>query len=80
MFVPHNGYMRTMSSGNFLAGLAVGAITTFVLTNPDIQRALFRTVAKTSGLLKSGMAEAKERFNDAEAEVQMDIEQEPEQT
>ncbi len=70
--------MRTMTSNHFLAGLAVGAIATLVLTNPTIQRALFRTAAKTTSMLKAGMAEAQERFHDAEAEVEMEAGEKPE--
>ncbi len=67
-----NPMMRSMTDGNFLAGLAIGALTTFVLTNPSVQQALFRTAARTVNVVKGGVAEAKERFLDAEAEVEME--------
>lgn len=78
MLPPENSFMRTMTNGNFLTGVAVGALTTLVFTNPGIQRAVFRTAAKASSLVKGGLAEAKERFHDAEAEVHMDAGEEPE--
>ena len=70
--------MRMLGSGNFLAGLAVGGLATLLLTNPGVQRALFRSVAKTANVIGAGVAEAKERFHDAEAEIQQETGQEPE--
>ena len=67
-----NPLMRSMTGPNFLAGLLVGAVTTLVFTNPGVQRAIFKTAAKTTSLVKGGIAEAKERFHDAEAEVHLD--------
>jgi hypothetical protein len=74
----HSPILRVMTSGNFLTGLVVGGLTTFVLTQPGVQRALFRTAAKTASLITAGVAEAKERFHDAEAEVQQEAEAEDE--
>lgn len=72
--------VRTLTSSNFLVGLAVGAVTTFVMTNPGLQSALFRTAARTATLVKGGLAEAKERFHDAEAEIQLEATEDPEET
>ncbi len=74
MIDPDNTFTRHLTSGNFLAGLAVGAVATFVLTNPAVQRAIFRTAAKSADLVRSGVAEARERFHDAEAEIHMESE------
>ena len=71
-------FVRAMTNGNFLAGLLVGAVATVVLTNSGVQRALFRTAAKTAGVIKGSVAEAKERFNDAEAEVHLEAGEETE--
>lgn len=70
----HSPILRVLTSGNFLTGLLVGGLTTLVLTQPGVQRALFRTAAKTANLITAGVAEAKERFHDAEAEVQQEAE------
>ena len=72
MYDPNSPMLRTMTSGTFLVGLAVGALATYVFTNKAVQNALFRSAAKTVNVVKGGMAEAKERFHDAEAEVEMD--------
>lgn len=56
----------------FLGGLAVGSVVTLVLANPDVQRALFRGVARVALVARSGLEEIKERFHDAEAEVAME--------
>ena len=77
---PANPLFRTMSSGNFLTGLGVGALVTLLVTNPSVQRAVFKTVARTSTAITSGLAEAKERFHDAEAEIEHEGAQEPEAT
>ena len=73
----HSPILRAMTSGNFLAGLVVGGLATLVLTQPGVQRALFRTAAKTANLVSAGVAEAKERFHDAEAEIEQEAEAVP---
>ena len=73
---PQNGsFLRFMANGNFLTGLVVGGLATLVLTQPTVQRALFRSAAKAANLVSAGLAEAKERFHDAEAEVQQETDQ-----
>ena len=78
MYNANSPMMRSMTSGNFLAGLAIGVMATYVFTSPAVQKALFRTAAKTTSMVKGGMAEAKERFHDAEAEVELEAAEEPE--
>lgn len=75
---PNSPFVRALTSGNFLTGVLVGAVTTIVFTNPGVQRALFRTAARTADLIKGSVAEAKERFHDAEAEVHMEAGEETE--
>ena len=65
-------FLRYVANGNFLTGLVVGGLATLVLTQPGVQRALFRSAAKAASLISAGVAEAKERFHDAEAEVQQE--------
>ncbi|MCI7485389.1 MAG: YtxH domain-containing protein [Helicobacter sp.] len=61
------------NSGNtqqdFLKGALIGAVATFVLTNEDVQRAIFKGFAKFTSLLEMGLEELKERYEDAKAEV-----------
>lgn len=83
MHNPTNPFFNTISNGNFLAGLGVGAVVTLLVTNPAVQRAVFRGVARTGNMITSGLAEAKERFHDAQAEIQLEgttEEPEPEAT
>lgn len=75
MFQANSPFMRTVTNGNFLYGFAAGAIVAVIATNPSVQRALFRTAAKTATLVKGGIAEAQERFHDAEAEIQLEAEE-----
>ncbi|MFO1128223.1 MAG: hypothetical protein U1E66_07335 [Rhodospirillales bacterium] len=74
----HSSFVHTLARGNFLTGFGVGAVVTLVVTNPSVQRALFTTLARTSNMITAGFAEAKERFHDAQAEIQHEVAQEPE--
>ncbi|MGI0406410.1 YtxH domain-containing protein [Helicobacter himalayensis] len=72
-----NGIANTLNSffnsGNtqqdFLKGALIGAVATFILTNEDAQRAIFKGFAKLSSLFEMGIEELKERYEDAKAEV-----------
>ena len=63
---------NSLRSSQFLGGLAVGSVLTLILSNQDVQRALFRGMARVATVARSGMEEMKERFHDAEAEVAME--------
>ncbi|WP_104722133.1 hypothetical protein [Helicobacter mesocricetorum] len=54
---------------DFLKGALVGAVATFILTNENAQRAIFKGFAKISGIFEAGIEELKERYEDAKAEV-----------
>lgn len=54
---------------DFLKGALIGALATFILTNENAQRVIFKGFAKVSSLLESGIEELKERYEDAKAEV-----------
>ncbi len=54
---------------DMLKGVLVGAVATFILTNEDAQKAIFKSFAKLSSLLEVGVEELKERYEDAKAEV-----------
>ena len=73
-----NPFVQTVTNANFLTGLGVGVVITLLVSNPAVQRAVFRTVARTSNVVTSGFAEAKERFNDAQAEIHHEVAQQPE--
>ncbi len=57
------------SQQDFLKGAFIGAVATFILTNKDAQRAIFKGFAKISSLFEMGIEELKERYEDAKAEV-----------
>ena len=54
---------------DFVKGVLIGAVATFILTNENAQRAIFKGFAKVSGLFEAGIEELKERYEDAKAEV-----------
>ncbi|AWI34067.1 YtxH domain-containing protein [Helicobacter apodemus] len=54
---------------DFLKGALIGAVATFILTNENAQRAIFKGFAKISGIFEAGIEELKERYEDAKAEV-----------
>lgn len=56
-------------SDRFLKGVLFGAAAAYLMTNESVQRAVVKTAVKTWGLLQGGVAEVKERFEDAKAEV-----------
>jgi len=55
--------------GQFLTGVVVGGVVTYVLTNEAVQRAAINGVAHLWLALKGALEETKERFRDAEAEI-----------
>lgn len=57
------------SQNDFLKGAFIGAVATFILTNKDAQKAIFKGFAKISSLFEMGIEELKERYEDAKAEV-----------
>jgi hypothetical protein len=69
-------YARASSSslfglGNdrFVKGLLIGAAAAYLLTNEGVQRSAIKGVVKAWSLVQGGIEEAKERFQDAEAEI-----------
>ncbi len=65
-----NHSLHTMTRGPFLAGAATGAVATLLITNPAVQRSLMQAAARVVQTVRAGTAEMRERFHDAEAEVQ----------
>lgn len=51
-----------------LTGALIGAAATYVLTNENIQKALFKGIVSMGDIIGGGLDEIKERFEDAKAE------------
>jgi hypothetical protein len=54
----------------FLMGALIGAAGAYLLTNEKAQKAIFKTVAKGGAMFSAGLEEMKERFEDAQAELE----------
>ena len=69
----NNGILNVFGDQNtqkdFIKCALIGAVATFILTNENAQRAIFKGFAKVSGLFEAGIEELKERYEDAKAEV-----------
>lgn len=59
----------TLTSNRFLKGLIIGGAAAYLLTNDQVQQSAIKGMVKVWTLLQGGVAELKERFHDAEAEV-----------
>lgn len=64
-----DGVFGAGNSGDFLKGALIGAAATYILTNENAQRAIFKGFAKISTLFECGLEELKERYEDAKAEA-----------
>ena len=73
MHSSQNGFLDGIFSGSngsdFLKGALIGAAATYILTNENAQRAIFKGFAKLSTLFECGLEELKERYEDAKAEA-----------
>lgn len=77
--VPQNPYINTTAQDslfgtfdtkNFLVGAAIGALGAYILTNENAQKAIFKTIAGGSQMFQAGIEELKERYEDAQAELE----------
>ena len=59
----------SFDTSNFLKGAAIGAIGAYLLTNENAQKTIFKTFAKGTEMFQAGIEEMKERFEDAQAEM-----------
>ncbi|MBK5932174.1 hypothetical protein CCR82_16950 [Halochromatium salexigens] len=59
-----------LGNDRFLKGLLIGAAAAYLLTNENVQRTAIKGAVKLWGGLQGGVEELKERFHDAEAEIQ----------
>ncbi|MBF0110754.1 MAG: YtxH domain-containing protein [Magnetococcales bacterium] len=62
----HNGD----ADRRFVKGVLLGAAAAYLLTNDKVQHTLFRAVAKVWTGVRFGLEEVKERYQDAQAEVE----------
>lgn len=58
------------SNDRFLKGLLIGAAAAYLLTNESVQRTAIKGAVKLWTSVQGGVEEVKERFRDAEAELQ----------
>ncbi|WP_321779573.1 YtxH domain-containing protein [Sulfurimonas sp.] len=67
-----NPYLNKNSMGfstsEVLAGLLIGAAATYILTNENVQKTIFKGMVSMGDVITGGMDEMKERFEDAKAE------------
>jgi hypothetical protein len=65
-----NSSWLNLSNDRFINGALIGAAAAYLLTNESVQRTLIKSAVRAWTLVQSGVEEVKERFHDAEAEVQ----------
>jgi len=61
--------LGTFDTNQFLLGALIGVAGAYLLTNEKAQKAVFKTVAKGGAMFSAGLEELKERFEDAQAEL-----------
>jgi hypothetical protein len=64
-----SGGLLGLGNDRFVKGLLIGAAAAYLLTNEGVQRSAIKGVVKAWSLVQGGIEEAKERFQDAEAEI-----------
>ncbi len=69
-----NSLLGSFDTENFIKGALIGAVGAYLLTNETAQKAIFKGVAKTATLFQTGMEEMKERYEDAQAELEAESE------
>ena len=62
--------LGTFDTNQFLLGALIGVAGAYLLTNEKAQKAVFKTVAKGGAMFSAGLEEMKERFEDAQAELE----------
>lgn len=58
------------STERFLKGAIIGAVATYLITNENAQQTILKAGVKLATKLAGGVAEIKERFEDAKAEAE----------
>lgn len=67
-FINQNQTNKGFSAAEILTGALIGAAATYVLTNENVQKTLFKGMVSMGDVISGGMDELKERFEDAKAE------------
>ncbi|WP_462322492.1 hypothetical protein [Halochromatium sp.] len=67
---PTTSSFFNLGNDRFIKGLLIGAAAAYLLTNENVQRTAIKGVVKLWGGIQGGVEEIKERFHDAEAEIQ----------
>lgn len=68
-FSNQNSFLpKNLNTSEILTGALIGAAATYVLTNENVQKALFKGALSISDIFNGGLDEMKERFEDAKAE------------
>lgn len=62
--------LGSFDTNQFLIGALLGAAGAYLLTNEKAQKTLFKTIAKGSEMFNAGIEEMKERYEDAQAELE----------
>lgn len=65
-----NPLLGTFDTQKFLIGALIGAAGVYLMTNEKAQKAMFKTFAKGSAMITAGIEEMKERYEDAQAELE----------
>ena len=65
-----NSLLGTFDTQKFLIGAIVGAAGVYLMTNEKAQKAIFKTFAKGTAMITAGIEEMKERYEDAQAELE----------
>ena len=60
----------SFTNDRFLKGLLIGATATYLITNESVQKTAIKSVVRAWTHIQGGVEEMKERFHDAEAEIQ----------
>jgi len=66
----NSSLLGTFDTNQFLIGALVGVAGAYLLTNENAQKAIFKTIAKGSSMIGAGIEEMKERYEDAQAELE----------
>jgi len=66
--------LGSFDTENFIKGALIGAIGAYLLTNEKAQKTIFKGIAKTVNMFQAGIEEMKERYEDAQAELEAERE------
>jgi len=66
--------LGSFDTENFVKGALIGAVGAYLLTNEKAQKTIFKGIAKTTNMFQASIEEIKERFEDAQAELEAERE------